>query len=53
MRILMVHPLSGPDFSVHDVFTGWREALQELGAEVAVYNTNDRRPTRILQQHPH
>lgn len=36
MRILMVHP--GPDFSVHDVFTGWREAFEELGIEVAAYN---------------
>jgi hypothetical protein len=40
MRILMVHP--GPDFSVHDVFAGWHEALTEAGIEVAVYNTNDR-----------
>ena len=36
----MVHP--GPDFSVHDVLTGWHEAFQELGIEVAVFNTNDR-----------
>jgi spore maturation protein CgeB len=40
MRILLVHP--GPDWSVHDVFTGWMEALRELGVEVAAYNTNDR-----------
>jgi spore maturation protein CgeB len=42
MRILMVHPLPGPDFSVHDVFTGWLEAFHELGVQVAVHNTNDR-----------
>lgn len=48
MRILMVHP--GPDFSVHDldVFTGWQEAFQELGVEVAAYNLNDRLTTRLL-----
>lgn len=40
LRVLMVHP--GPDFSVHDVFTGWLEAFQELGIEVATHNTNDR-----------
>ena len=40
MKWLLVHP--GPDFSVHDVFTGWREALQTLGQQVQVYNTNDR-----------
>jgi spore maturation protein CgeB len=40
MRILMIHP--GPDFSVHDVFVGWQEALRSLGVEVAAYNTNDR-----------
>jgi spore maturation protein CgeB len=42
MRILMVHPLPGPDFSVHDVFTGWLEAFHELGVQVAIHNTNDR-----------
>lgn len=36
MRILLVHP--GPDFSVHDVFTGWREGLTEAGVEVASFN---------------
>jgi len=40
VRILMVHP--GPDFSVHDVFTGWLEAFRELGITVAIHNTNDR-----------
>jgi hypothetical protein len=38
MRILVVHP--GPDFSVHDVYAGWTEALNDLGCEVAVYNLN-------------
>lgn len=36
MRILLVHP--GPDFSVHDVFTGWQEGLKEAGVEVASFN---------------
>lgn len=40
MRWLLVHP--GPDFSVHDVFEGWREALADAGQQVVVYNTNDR-----------
>ena len=40
MRILICHP--GPDFSVHDVFIGWKEALADLGAEVAAFNLNDR-----------
>lgn len=40
MRILVVHP--GPDFSVHDLYTGWTEALRGLGVEVAGYNANDR-----------
>lgn len=40
VRILLVHP--GPDFSVHDVFTGWQEGLREAGAEVASFNFNDR-----------
>lgn len=40
MRVLLCHP--GPDFSVHDVFTGWLEALRELGVQVAPYNLNDR-----------
>lgn len=40
MRILLVHP--GPDFSVHDVFTGWQEGLKEAGVEVAHFNFNDR-----------
>lgn len=42
MRVLIVHP--GPDFSVHDVFTGWYEALQDLlgPGNVAPFNLNDR-----------
>jgi spore maturation protein CgeB len=40
MRILLVHP--GPAFSVADVFRGWYKALQQLGHQVAVYNTDDR-----------
>jgi spore maturation protein CgeB len=38
----MVHPGPLPDFSVHDVFTGWLEAFHELGVQVAVHNMNDR-----------
>lgn len=40
MKILMAHP--GPDFSVSDVFNGWRKALEEQGHQVMVYNTNER-----------
>jgi len=40
MRLLLVHP--GPDFSVHDVYTGWAEGLSEIGVEVAQFNFNDR-----------
>jgi hypothetical protein len=40
MRVLIVHP--GPDFSVHDVYAGWYEALKAAGVEVAGYNLNDR-----------
>jgi hypothetical protein len=36
MKVLIVHP--GPDFSVHDVYAGWFEALQKLGCQVAGYN---------------
>lgn len=39
-RILLVHP--GPDFSVADVFNGWKYGLERQGAVVATYNTNDR-----------
>ena len=40
MRWLLVHP--GPEFSVHDVYTGWTEALRRLGVQVAEFNLNDR-----------
>jgi len=40
MRVLLVHP--GPDFSVADVYRGWAEGLEEMGCEVALFNTNDR-----------
>lgn len=36
----MVHP--GPEFSVADVFNGWKKAFEKLGHEVKVFNTNDR-----------
>lgn len=40
MRVLVVHP--GFDFSVHDVYTGWCEALTGLGCTVNEFNMNDR-----------
>lgn len=40
MRILMVHP--GPEFSVADVFHGWKKAFEAQGHLVHVFNTNDR-----------
>jgi spore maturation protein CgeB len=40
MRWLIGHP--GPHFSVHDVYTGWVEALRGLGQEVFTYNLGDR-----------
>lgn len=40
MRIVIVHP--GPNFSVHDVFVGWAEALRNLGQHVIPYNLDDR-----------
>ena len=36
----MVHP--GPEFSVADVFDGWKKAFEKQGHQVKVYNTNDR-----------
>jgi hypothetical protein len=42
MRMLMVHPLPGPDFSVADVLAGWHEAFRELGVSANVFSTNDR-----------
>lgn len=40
MRVLLVHP--GPGFSVHDVYTGWHEGLEAVGAKVKTYNLHDR-----------
>lgn len=40
MRFLVCHP--GPQFSVHDVYVGWVEALRELGQQVVEYNLGDR-----------
>lgn len=40
MRILVVHP--GPNFSVQDVYTGWCEALRDLGQQVARYDLDNR-----------
>lgn len=40
MRILVVHP--GPNFSVQDVYTGWCEALHDLGQQVARYDLDNR-----------
>jgi spore maturation protein CgeB len=44
MRVLIVHPGPLPDFSVHDVFAGWYEALRELlgPGNVAPFALNDR-----------
>jgi spore maturation protein CgeB len=40
MRILAAHP--GPNFSVHDVYVGWVEALRQLGVHVLEFNLADR-----------
>ena len=40
VRWVAVHP--GPEFSVADVWTGWTEALRELGQHVFEYNLGDR-----------
>jgi hypothetical protein len=40
MRFVIVHP--GPSFSVADVYTGWAEALTELGHQVIQFNLDDR-----------
>lgn len=40
MRIVLAHP--GPQFSVHDLFVGWGEALTELGVKVIPFNLDDR-----------
>lgn len=39
-RVLIVHP--GPQFSVQDVYTGWHEALADMGIRVHEYNLQDR-----------
>src|SRR5437899_1109667 len=39
-RVLIVHP--GPQFSVHDVYMGWQEALIEAGIRTEQYNLEDR-----------
>lgn len=40
MRILVAQP--GPAFSVHDVYAGWAEALENAGQHVAKFNLDDR-----------
>lgn len=40
MRWLVVHP--GPQFSVHDVYVGWTEALRALGEDVLEFNLHER-----------
>lgn len=40
MRWLVAHP--GPNFSVHDVWRGWVDALTELGEQVFVFNLDAR-----------
>lgn len=40
MRWLVIHP--GPQFSVHDVYAGWVEALRALGEDVLEFNLGDR-----------
>lgn len=39
-RVMIVHP--GPQFSVHDVYIGWMEALIERGIRTEQYNLEDR-----------
>src|SRR5262249_49726910 len=36
MRWLVVQP--GPEFSVHDLYVGWTEALRDLGEHVLTYD---------------
>jgi len=40
MRWLVGHP--GPNFSVHDVWQGWVDALTDLGEQVAIFNLDSR-----------
>lgn len=37
---MIVHP--GPQFSVHDVYKGWHEALTDMGIRTHEYNLQDR-----------
>lgn len=39
-RWLVIHP--GPEFSVHDLFVGWTEALRGFGEQVMEYNLHKR-----------
>lgn len=40
MRIVLAHP--GPQFSVHDLFVGWSEALRAQGHKVVAFNLDER-----------
>jgi spore maturation protein CgeB len=40
MRWLVIHP--GPNFSVSDVYSGWVEALRDMGEHVIEYNLDKR-----------
>lgn len=40
MKILAAHP--GPNFSVHDCYVGWVEALRHLGHQVIDFNLSER-----------
>lgn len=40
MRVVLAHP--GPQFSVHDLYVGWTEALRGLGVKVVPFNLDDR-----------
>jgi spore maturation protein CgeB len=40
VRVLVAHP--GPNFSVHDLYVGWTEALRVLGHQVFEFNLGDR-----------
>ena len=40
MRTVVCHP--GPQFSVHDVYVGWAEALASLGHKVIPFNLDER-----------
>ena len=40
MKLLLIHP--GASFSTHDVYVGYRDALQALGHEVIEYRLDSR-----------